>query len=533
MKNKRKHVEQVDKAEELAKRKLAKLAKVKKPDSPDVVNIKTKAQEVIDSRKNVNNLVDIIAKLDLGEKTEVLLAAIQGLKRVFVTLLEKGEVGKEMGDGEGSEDKLKSWMSERLQEASKKLAALLYHPKTSITSLVLATITALLKAAYSAGGDANTWGQVEKQVLHNFLLSMCSTKKDSKAALVRAQELLVFSDVKFYLLKQLKKTITTAVTNEKVNNFFIDNVIHVLEMVDMKSLTGGDLTSLLCRDQDTGESLFALEVAAARETFQQCWLAILKTKINLAQYKRVLILLQEKVIPFMPRPLLLTDFLLTSYSVGGAISLLALSSVYTLISQHNLEFPQFYTKLYQLFAPEVMHVKYRPRFFHLSSLFLSSTHLPEYLVAAFVKRLARLCLTAPAHCIPMALRFIHNLIHRHPGLVRLLDNPGGPGDSVETDPFDNSTSDPDKSRAIESSLWEVETLQRHCLPTVSSAAKELMEKGLREQELDISSMLEVDWVEAMEAEAKKKVFPNVPINWEEPDGLKPRKESFLEIFSFA
>ena len=134
---------------------------VKKTDSPDVVNIKTKAQEVIDSRKNVNNLVDIIAKLDLGEKTEVILAAVQGLKRVFVTLLEKGEVGKEIkGDGEGSEDKLKAWMSERLQEASKKLAALLYHPKTSITSLVLATITALLKAAYSAGGDANTWGQV-------------------------------------------------------------------------------------------------------------------------------------------------------------------------------------------------------------------------------------------------------------------------------------------------------------------------------------------------------------------------------------
>merc|ERR1712107_343099 len=102
--------------------------------------------------------------------------------------------------------------------------------------------------------------------------------------------------------------------------------------------------------------------------------------------------------------------------------------------------------------------------FHLSALFLSSTHLPEYLVAAFVKRLARLCLTAPAHCIPMALRFIHNLIHRHPGLVRLLDNPGGPGDSVETDPFDNGTSDPDKSRAIESSLWEVEIFRGTAFP---------------------------------------------------------------------
>jgi len=443
-------------------------------------------------------------------------------------------VGKEDEVEEGADGKLKSWMAERLQESSKKLASLLHHPKTSVSSLVLAAITALLKASWLSSGETNKWGQVEKQVLHNFLLSVCSTKRDSKAALVRAHELLVFCDVKFHLLKQLKKTISTAVANGKVNNFFIDNVINVLELVDMKRLAGDDTTSLLCRDPDTGASLFSLDLAGARDAFQQCWLAILKTKINLAQYKRVLILLQEKVIPFLPRPLLLTDFLLTSYSVGGAISLLALSSVYTLISQHNLEFPQFYIKLYQLFAPEVMHVKYRARFFHLSSLFLSSTHLPEYLVAAFVKRLARLCLTAPAHCIPMALRFIHNLIHRHPGLVRLLDNPGGPGDSVETDPFDNCTTEPDKSRAMESSLWEVESLQRHCLPQVSQAAKELMEKGLREQELDIAPMLETDWMEAMETEAKKKVFPNVPINWEEPNGLKPPKDNLLlEIFSFA
>ena len=104
---------------------------------------------------------------------------------------------------------------------------------------------------------------------------------------------------------------------------------------------------------------------------------------------------------------------------------------------------------------------------------------------------------------------------------------------METDPFDNCTTEPDKSRAMESSLWEVESLQRHCLPQVSQAAKELMEKGLREQELDIAPMLETDWMEAMETEAKKKVFPNVPINWEEPNGLKPPKDNLLlEIFSF-
>ena len=35
----------------------------------------------------------------------------------------------------------------------------------------------------------------------------------------------------------------------------------------------------------------------------------------------------------LPKPLLVTDFLLSCYSVGGAISMLALSGVFTLISK--------------------------------------------------------------------------------------------------------------------------------------------------------------------------------------------------------
>ena len=69
---------------------------------------------------------------------------------------------------------------------------------------------------------------------------------------------------------------------------------------------------------------------------------------------------------------------------------------------------------------------------------------------------------------------------------------------------------------------------------VSTAAKDLIEKGLREQELDVSALLEQDWPEVMEAEAKKKVFPNVPITWEEPKGLWSSKDNILsEIFAFA
>lgn len=59
------------------------------------------------------------------------------------------------------------------------------------------------------------------------------------------------------------------------------------------------------------------------------------------------------------------------------------------------------------------------------SLFCLSRHLPENIVAAFAKRLARLSLVAPPEDIHIILMFIGNLILRHPGLKLLINNPTG------------------------------------------------------------------------------------------------------------
>lgn len=53
------------------------------------------------------------------------------------------------------------------------------------------------------------------------------------------------------------------------------------------------------------------------------------------------------------------------------------------------------------------------------------SHLPENIVAAFAKRLARLSLVAPPEDIHIILMFIGNLILRHPGLKLLINNPNG------------------------------------------------------------------------------------------------------------
>ena len=45
--------------------------------------------------------------------------------------------------------------------------------------------------------------------------------------------------------------------------------------------------------------------------------------------------------------------------------------------------------------------------------------------------------------------------------------------------------------AINSSLWKIQSLQDHVLPQTCTAAKELVEKGLKEKELDVFALLEI------------------------------------------
>lgn len=68
----------------------------------------------------------------------------------------------------------------------------------------------------------------------------------------------------------------------------------------------------------------------------------------------------------------------------------------------------------------------------------------------------------------LCLAFVHNLLRRHPACLVLIDQPVNPeaGSSSGEDPYLEAESDPASSRAIESSLWEIETLTNHFYPQV-------------------------------------------------------------------
>lgn len=96
-------------------------------------------------------------------------------------------------------------------------------------------------------------------------------------------------------------------------------------------------------------------------------------------------------------------------------------------------------------------------------------------MAAFIKRFSRLGMSAPPAGAMLAIAFIHNLIRRHPSCILLLHKPhksgpmNGPDGTPGQDVYKENEAMPADSRAVESSLWEIQALREHYCPQVQSA----------------------------------------------------------------
>ncbi|KAF0509118.1 CBF-domain-containing protein [Gigaspora margarita] len=272
-----------------------------------------------------------------------------------------------------------------------------------------------------------------------------------------------------------------------------------------------------------------LQLSSHRRVFSDCWLALLKLPMKQESYKKILLIMHKKIIPHMLQPTMLMDYLTESYNAGGAISLLALNGLFTLIHEHNLDYPDFYKKLYNLFDRNLMHVKYRSRFFRLVDLFLSSTHLPVQLVASFIKRMSRLSLTSPPHGIVILIPLIYNLIRRHPSCMVLIHRPyeiksrtedGGHINNISEDPYVFDEPDPMNSNAIASSLWELKTLQNHYLPNVATLAKIFQDK-FNKPSYNLEDFLDHTYATLFEAETSKKPKKTPALAFEKPNFVFP------------
>lgn len=222
--------------------------------------------------------------------------------------------------------------------------------------------------------------------------------------------------------------------------------------------------------------LFSL--TAHRKQAQKAWMTLLRQDLSKSQRKKILELMSHRIAPWFLKLEFVMDFLTDSFNVGGSTSLLSLSGLFYLIQHKNLDYPQFYQKLYSLLDSNILHSKHRSRFFRLLDIFLASTHLPAALVASFVKRLARLSLFAPPSGIVVVVPWIYNLLKVHPSCTFMIHRIGEIDQNEGTwgDPFRQEELDPMETDALESSLWEILMLQSHYHPNVATIAKIISEQ---------------------------------------------------------
>ncbi|PIK50120.1 putative nucleolar complex protein 4-like [Apostichopus japonicus] len=436
-------------------------------------HIKEKAIMFLSSKENSNVLVELLEYTQNEEKGAV-LASIKALHQIFSTLLKnESMVTKESQSARESppktvhvEHKYKEWLRGMYRDSVKCLAELISDGGSSPTvqELSLCTLMKFMETENHHPIVARKQHEYifQQTVISNLVPHLVTHRKDQGELLGRFEEYLEFDDLRFFLLTKLAAHLPN-VKNQSLTQGEMANVcqntLTLLEMVTMPT-KDEDIQKFVGVSPDVEANLRILSLQEHRRVFGNAWLTFLKLKLPSKVYKRVLVLLHEKVMPHMSSPVLLTDFLTSSYNVGGAVSLLALNGLFFLITKYNLEYPEFYTKLYNLFEPSIFHVKYKARFFHLADLFLTSTHLPSYLVAAFAKRLARLSLVAPPNALEYVIPFIINLFVRHPNCSILVHRTEGALDFT-SDPYNHEEKDPAKSNALESCLWELETLQSH------------------------------------------------------------------------
>lgn len=211
---------------------------------------------------------------------------------------------------------------------------------------------------------------------------------------------------------------------------------------------------------------------------QEAWLTLMTLVDEDKSRKRILDIISTVIAPWFTKPELLSDFLTDCYNGGGSMSLLALSGVFYLISERNLDYPSFYSKLYSLLDRDILHSKHRSRFFRLLDSFLASTHLPAALVASFIKRLARLALNAPPGAVVFVTPWIYNLLKRHPTCTFMIHREVQDPEAKKyidehgaEDPFLPEETDPMQTQAIDSCLWELVQLQSHYHPNVATISK--------------------------------------------------------------
>lgn len=500
----------------------------KKPKKMKLKELKTLGQQLLSSRAHINNLPLLLGFISPSSPPPHVLESLLSLQSFFTTVLadlppsQSSKKRPRIDDSAKQDPEViyRTWLRSKFDEFVTLLIEVLISPDTedALREIVLDSFMEFVKL----GNGGSFYSSIYHKLLRSIVNS--PTPVDFLSELL-ALKYFKYIDVRYFTFISLEKLAKALDTKDTADDetaggdgdsgsqsresmelsihkiHYIISHIPPLEGNDGKSeyemWSGSGLPSNEEHDKkklskaqkaedkgwkaekQTNNVLSPASIAKRMKLkFTKAWISFLRLPIPVNVYKEVLATLHQAVIPHLSNPIILCDFLTKSYDIGGVVSVMALSSLFILMTQHGLEYPNFYEKLYALLSPSIFMAKHRAKFFQLLDSCLKSPLLPAYLAAALAKKLSRLSICVPPSGELVIIALIHNLLRRHPSINCLVHkedgdeseedkNDSGSEKRPGIDHFNSEESNPIKSNAMRSSLWEIDTLRHHYCPPVS------------------------------------------------------------------
>lgn len=488
------------------KTKASKIDDTLKSEGPKA-RIKRLEAEITESRKHYNNIVELLSIAERSwSKRESHLAAAVALCRVFCRLHTSGSLRKS-NTSTDAEATITQWLLERYNEYCDILIAAVHGEDETSQSTAVTLVMTLAKEE----GDY-AWR-------HGLFIRLMRTLLTAEGVDTAGEKFVEeffqpYSDVQVYTFLATAHLLPELRSDENAVQASL-NILESLELIPERD-------EGLHRFYTDSPPKACQAVTPWKKHGQEAWLAVLRSNLSKEQRKAILSIMTPKIVPLFSKAEMLADFLTDSYNTPGSSALLALSGLFYLMANRNLDYPSFYQKLYSLLDSGLLHSKYRSRFFRLLDTFMASTHLPSALVASFIKRLSRLALEAPPAGIVVIVPWIYNMLKKHPActfMIHRVPRTQTEREQLEQigsdDPFDMDETDPMETNAIDSCLWEIISLQSHYHPNVAALAR-IVSQQFTKPSYNLEDFLDYSYQSIVENELRKEIRKDPEVEYEIP-----------------
>jgi U3 small nucleolar RNA-associated protein 19 len=490
----------------------------------DQARILALEEQIVDSHEHYDKILHLqkLADRDIENSETAVIAAVT-LCRVFCRLIAGERFVKRKDSSEKVIEQVQ-WLRQRLSDYVQGLSGWLGSPDPGKENTALTLLMRIVKAETSTGRKSGE--QVWRTEGSSFTTVVQRLLTETAAEGARQEFVESFveehDDVRFYTFLAIKQNLAA----RKGQAAMAENALDMLAKITGIPESADQLEDWYGSAPDT-EKHQLRSLGGHHKGAREAWLAVFQSPLSAEHRKTILAVMNTQILPWFAGHIeLLTDFLTDSFNQGGSTALLALNGIFHLMTVKNIDYPEFYTKLYSLLDDKILHSKYRSRFFRLLETFMASTHLPATMIASFIKRLSRLALHAPPGSIVWVIPWVYNMLKQHPPCTFMLHRPYHPAHTIYAsqpnyndegidDPFDMKQEDPLSTGAIDSSLWELETLRSHYHPNVATLAK-IMGEQFTKRNYQLEDFLDHSYASLIDAELGKQIKKMPVVEWDIP-----------------